>query len=611
MKLGLTFYHQLGYNIPERMVVKVPRISRSESNIVLLPKNVSIISTGYVYANVSSAWVSNLDGSGMHADHDKVCIGVLVNKEDKMKTNRSKVRMYKNENYRRIFEKSELPEVPEKADSVMVGPYAAVRNVSEECGLGILLGDIFGVECARMIQDLALYMLVEEKAVFQHFPAWTWNHEIFSEETYTDSTVSRVLKAPHITVSKIEQFKQKWARRVIGNGELFFCYDSTNVNSQAGVYLVQKGHAKDDPNLKQVNTDYVVRQEDGLPVTFTQFPGSVNDIRQAPEMISFFHELLGDDCPEHLRICLVCDRGYISAENIVLLDNANMDFLLVLTRKMGMTDELIDLYGNDVKSSRNYLKAQELHGLTVSGSLFENDEKIRYFHIMWNEDLAKAHRKEFMDSIDSKESEIKRYISLKTRLSAEQIRNLSEYFGITTEKDGVIETKKRGRGKGTKTEQAYIITAVEREFDEIDAQINRCGFYILVSSKAMTCQEAAERYSQRDCVEKVFQALKSALGMDKYGVASDDSIHGKALIWFVASIFHAMLFNKTKSLRVNNRKDFTLPAIIDQLDMIPADKDLNSGKYNRRYAPTKKQTSILNALGMSYEDIDQAIADMV
>ena len=513
------------------------------------------MSSGYVYANVSSSWVSNKDGTRKHTDHDKICIGVLVNKADKQKVNRSKERMYKNDNYRRLFEKNEFPELPDKADSVMVGPYAVAQNISIEYGLGTLLGDVFGIECARMILDLALYMLVEEKAVFQHFPAWTWNHEIFSEDIYSDSTVSRLLKEPYITVSKIDQFKKLWAIKVIGSGELYFCYDSTNVNSQAGVFLVQKGHAKDDPNMKQINTDYVVRQKDGLPVTFTQFPGSVNDIKQAPEMIEFFHKLLGDQCPEELRICLICDRGYISVENIISLDNANMDFLLVMTKKMDLTAELIDRYGSEVKSSRNYIRELDQHGMTVTGKLFDDDTRIRYFHIMWNEDLAKSHKKEFLAHIDSKEAEIKRYMNQKTRLSNEQVKNLSEFFGITTISDGTIQTNKRGRGKGTKVEPGFIISAYEREYDEIDIYLDRCGFYILTSSKKMTASEASERYSKRDCVEKVFQALKSALGMDKYGVSSDDSIHGKALIWFVASILHAVMFDKTSTLRVNSKKD--------------------------------------------------------
>ena len=593
------------------MVIDLSKILRTDSNKVLLPKNISIQSSGAVYANVSSAWVSNKDGTGKHADHKKICIGVLVNPADKNRKSRSRIYMYKNDNYRRLFEKGKLPELPEKADSVMVGPCAVARKISIEYGLGVLLGEVFGTECARMILDLALYMLVEEKAVFQHFPAWTWNHEIFSEDSYSDSTVSRLLKDPYITVPKIEQFKKLWAVKVINNGELYFCYDSTNVNSQAGVFLVQKGHAKDDPNLKQINTDYVVRQKDGLPVTFTQFPGSVNDIKQAPEMIEFFHKLLGDQCPDVLRICLICDRGYISVENIISLDEANMDFLLVLTKKMDLTAELIDRYGSEVKSSRNYIRDLDQHGLTVQGALFDGDTHTRYFHIMWNEDLAKTHKIELLNHIDLKEAEIRRYMNQKTLLCEEQVKNLSEFFGITIIDGGTIQTKKRGRGKGTKTEPGYIITAVEREYDEIDRHLDRCGFYILVSSKQMTATEASQRYSKRDCVEKVFQALKSALGMDKYGVGSDDSIHGKSLIWFVASILHAVVFDKTSALRVNNKKDFTLPAIIDQLDMIPADKDLSTGKYTRRYAPTRKQTSILNAFGMTYEDIDQMIADIV
>ena len=110
-------------------------ISRHDSNIVFLPKNVSIMSSGYVYANVSSSWVSNKDGTRKHADHDKICIGVLVNKADKQKVNRSKVRMYKNDNYRRLFEKNEFPELPDKADSVALRNSVSASSVTEAISL--------------------------------------------------------------------------------------------------------------------------------------------------------------------------------------------------------------------------------------------------------------------------------------------------------------------------------------------------------------------------------------------------------------------------------------------------------------------------------------------
>ena len=79
--------------------------------------------------------------------------------------------------------------------------------------------------------------------------------------------------------------------------------------------------------LNQVNSDYVVRQADGLPLTFMNFPGSVTDVTQAPEMIKFFSEL-GDDVAKN--ITMICDRGYISERNVKDFDDAGIDFLLML-----------------------------------------------------------------------------------------------------------------------------------------------------------------------------------------------------------------------------------------------------------------------------------------
>ena len=64
----------------------------------------------------------------------------------------------------------------------------------------------------------------------------------------------------------------------------------------------------------------------------------------------------------------------------------------------------------------------------------------------------------------------------------------------------------------------------------------------------MTVQETIEAYSKRDCVEKVFESLKSHLGMDKIGVTTEEAMHGKGFIWFIASILHSLMFMKRKRL---------------------------------------------------------------
>ena len=127
------------------------------------------------------------------------------------------------------------------------------------------------------------------------------------------------------------------------------------------VFLVEKGHAKDDPTLCQVNMDYVVRQGDGLPVTFTTFPGSINDMAEASEMLRFFKDLLDGTDKQDVRpdITMICDRGYISEENVNTLDDGGMQFLLMLRANMGITDELLSEYASKTKSSANYLYEYE------------------------------------------------------------------------------------------------------------------------------------------------------------------------------------------------------------------------------------------------------------
>ena len=583
----------------------MPRKSNNYAPVDI-PTNVSV-SNGYVYYNLTTEWVSGkLNPDKKRADHKKRLIGKAVLGNGDWKKDR---RMIPNDAYFQLFEKDKLPEPPVRADNVSVGVYAVIQKLIDSSGLSPILADVFGEEAAQLILDLAMYMIMQESAVFQHFPHWGRNHAIFSESVRSDSYISAFQKES-VSVSKINQFKKLWAQNSIDDGKLFFCYDSTNVNSQAeGVFLIQKGHAKDDPSLEQVNTDYVIRQRDGLPVTFTTFPGSVVDMAEASEMIEFFRKLL--DKETSVSITMICDRGYISEDNVLEMDNARIGFLLMLRRNMGITQDLLEANASSVRSSAYYIPELDQYGKTVPGRLFEGDTKTRYFHIIWDPVLETKHRKKLFSDIATKEKVIEKAIDRKTRLTEDEIKKYSAWFDLDLEMAGRINVKMRGRGSGKEKEApAYIIKAAVKNHLRIDQDAKQCGYYILITSRPMTISHVLDAYSKRDCVEKVFMALKSFLGMDKIGVDSDDSIHAKSLIWFIAAILHSLIFSKTTALRVNDRKSFTVPSIIDLLEEITADKNLATGKYERRYKLIKKQNSILNALQISVEDIDSCIDNL-
>lgn len=594
------------------------KIARVESNLFPFPRGAFIANGKYLYINTSNKYVPASErksaGGRGYTGHGQTCIGVVKDPENK------KCRQfYANQYYRDRFLDHELPDPPKVADSVSVGFNCFTAEAAEKAKLSQMLGQVFGSDTARQVLDLSMYMISRESAVMQHYPAWARDHMIFSENIQDDTFLGKFLKGT-LTIPKINNFKFKWAVENIGDGTVYLCYDSTNVNCQAeGVFIVQKGHAKDDPSLPQVNTDYVIRQADGMPLTYMHSPGSVNDIAQAQEMIRFF-EKISAEVGKEIKIVLICDRGYISEKNLKLMDKAKIEYLLMLRSTFGLHEELADACIDRIQSYGNKLVTtddDEKYGMTKRTVIY-NGGKNCYAHVIWSEDLFRQKRGDVDKKIDSSREELKAFIeSNRGRGFTEEeiVKELGTkciLFHLKLElADPRTVQKKVGRGRGVHVEEIQVdtfrISGFTDNLKAIDQERKKCGLYILISSEKLTAQQAIDAYAKRDCVEKMFEALKSHMGMDKIGVSTEEAIHGKGLVWFVASILYSILFNGTEALRTNDRKHFTVPAMVDELEALKADKDIPTGKYKRRYKLTRRQTAIFECWGLKEEDIDERI----
>ena len=585
------------------------RIKKTPDNLFPMPTGAYIVGKGYVYVNTGSKYISadqrKTDGKG-YTGHTGECIGVLENPEDK------KCRMfYANGKYRSSHNPDELPDPPEIADSVAVGLLAVVRKCSIDAGLVDDLTEAFDSEDAALVLDLASYMMSKESAVMQHFPAWARDHAHFSEIIRSDTYLGVFLKE-HLTIPKINVFRQLWLRRNIGKGYVYLCYDSTNVNSQAeGVSIVQKGRAKDDPSLEQVNTDYVIRQEDGMPLTYLHSPGSVTDIAQAQEMVRFIAETrkLTD---VDVKLCLICDRGYISVNNLKELDAADISYLMMLRSNLIFFGDLADQYIDQIRSYKNLIETtdgNERYGITTTCQMYDDGPEC-CAHVYWSASYYRKKRQEVINTIARERAELEAFIAKGGSYERKELKGkFPAYFKLQFA-PGVPKTviqHKRGRGVGTKEvkKSTVIVTGYEDDEAAINREIMKAGLIIMVSRDRMTAQEAELRYHKRDCVEKAFEALKSHLGMDRIGVTTEEAMHGKGLIWFIASILHALLFNNTARLRTTDTKSYTTEAMVDHLEAIKADRNLSTGDYKRRYKLTRKQSNILSCFGLNEADIDE------
>lgn len=592
-------------------------INRSEENLYTMPRGSYLRNKIYVYVNTSNRYVSPSQkkdkGGRGYTGHDSVCIGVI---QDPVKPEARK--FYANANYYTLYLPEILPDPPKFADSLSVGLHCWISEAATQSGLSVDLAQSFGGEAASLILDLCSYMLSRESAVMQHVPAWSRDHVLFSEEMPEDSMLGKFLRSV-ITLPGISLFREKWAARNIGDGKIYLCYDSTNVNSQAeGVFLVQKGHAKDDPTLCQVNTDYVVRQADGLPLTYLHSPGSVTDMAQAQEMIGFMDNLRKSSGVEDVDLCLICDRGYISEKNLRQMDKAGIGYILMLRTNFGLYDQLASSVIDEIKSYKYEIATgdgDERYGLTKECTLYDGGPTC-YAQIMWSNERYLAKRGEVTDKVGSERGKLETFISASAGESflPEELNWIPPYFKLHT-KPGVPRTKevkKRGRGKGMKT--MVLDTVVITGYEDDEAAINRlyqkAGIVVIVTTDRLTAQQTQDAYAKRDCVEKTFRALKSHLGMDKIGVTTQEAMHGKGLVWFVASILHALMFCGTTTLRSTDRKHYTVPAMVEELEAIKADKDLKTGKRKRRYKLTRRQQNILGCWKIDEKRIDEKIADL-
>ena len=296
-------------------------------------------------------------------------------------------------------------------------------------------------------------------------------------------------------------------------------------------------------------------------------------------MIEMIHSL---GCRD---VTVICDRGYISKDNVAAFDESGVKFLLML-RSCNRSEFLIGKYGKRIRlRSEMYIPEHDLYGMIVRHRLFEAGP-CRYFHILWDQNDADKTRRSIMKKVSAVEMALSRIKDRGKHLGEKQEKEYAKYFDIDT------------------APRSHKIKEFSKNTKLIDEAVAAAGFHILVSSEEMTCREAIDAYIKRDCVEKSFRALKSNMGMDALRGHSDESDEGRIFILFVSSILRAIMFHSTKNLRQKERKNYTTPAIIKELDKIEAVIDHKTQKYTRKYKLTAKQKKILSTAKLTEKDVD-------
>ena len=496
----------------------------------------------------------------------------------------SRTHMYPNDNYREIFPEDyqALLKKRPSPSSQSIGMYSILKNIVETLPLYDTLDEVFGREDTNLILDYAMYQIISESAVSQHYEVTLKDKAIFSESLRSDSYLSTFFKQK-IDDDKISLFHELWAPRIIafkGIKKAYMNVDGTNIDCEAeGVTLREIGYDKSGEGTTIVGVMYVIAP-DGTPLYYIQYRGSIIDSVAAKAVLLFFKHL-------KVKIAGFCaDRGFCTKDDTDLLRNMKVGFVLMMTSKpegfITAKNELRDTIRNNIDK---WIEGSELFGDRTKCRLFKTDTVDSYLHVYYDSAKAGNAIKSLLKKINrAKANALK---AIKNKKKPKIPEDLQEFIHPRN-------------GRGPKT---LVI-----EYDKIQDAINDKGMHVLATSGDMDTLEAYKIYHSRDSSETQYMFMKSEIGLEKYYTGSDESIRGKQFVAFVAGILRNELnLASRKMLDEKDRTDwYSVPAIIKELADIKI-KRLPGDTYALVMNISARDEFMLKHLCITKDQLDECV----
>ena len=489
-------------------------------------------------------------------------------------------KMVPNENYVKYFGGLEQPEERSetcRSSCVRIGAFLVIRKILEDYRLPAVIEKYFGTRDGGLVADLVSYSIISENNAAQYYPAYAYNHPLFTEKMhiYSDTKVSDFLVS--VTDDQRIGLENEWNEARDHREKIYISYDSTNKNCQAGdIEFVEYGHPKDDKGLPVFNYSIAYDTANKEPLFYEQYPGSIVDISQLQFMLE---KAKGYG---YKKVGFILDRGYFGKENIQYMDQCGYDFVIMIKGMGAFVKGLILGKRGSFENIREYsIRKYKVSGTTVKRSLYAGDGKERYFHIYYSDQKASAEHEQIEAKIDRMAKYLDKVKGKKVTIGD----GFKQYFYLETyEKDGTF------------------LYAREKT-DAVQQEINLCGYFVIITSKKMTAGEALELYKSRDASEKLFRGDKSYLGNKSLRVQSDEAAGAKILIEFIALIVRCRIYTLLKDEMDRLKKSpnyMTVPAAIRELEKIEMVRQTD-GVYRMDHAVTATQKAILRAFDIDAE----------
>jgi len=347
--------------------------------------------------------------------------------------------------------------------------------------------------CSKWVADYGICG-ADELDLHHFYRAMAW----LGEELPEAQQVGRTL-APRCVKDLIEEELFFRSRDLFSSLDLVF-FDTTSIyfEGEGGETLGERGHNKDHrPDLKQMVVGAVIDNQ-GRPICCEMWPGNTADVTSLIPVVDRLRSRFSIG-----RVCIVADRGMISADTIAELEKREWPYILGARMRAvkEVKQEVLSRAGRYqmVGASRSPLKVKEV---IVDG---------RRYVVCVNEDQAKKDAADRTAIISALEERLK-------------------------EGDKSLVGNKGFRRYLASTGETFRI-----DYDKAKAESRFDGKWVLRTNTSLEAAEVGLKYKQLWMVEQIFRSAKTLLGTRPVYHKYDRTIRGHVFCSFLALVLRRAL----------------------------------------------------------------------
>ena len=338
--------------------------------------------------------------------------------------------------------------------------------------------------------------------------------------------------------------------------------DTTSLyfEGRGGKTLGQNGHSKDyRPHLKQMIVG-IIMDQDGRPVCSEMWPGNTTDVTTLIPVIDRLRQRFAIG-----RVCVVADRGMISAETIAGLEERRLEYILGVRERS--SKEVYDVVLKDPKPSIPLV-------------------------------IPRPRRPD--TELEAKEVWVgeRRYVVC---------RNLAEARRDAEVREAVLRSLRaslRGGDKalvGNSAYRRYLKTPDEKHFEIDDKRVaddaRYDGLYVLRTNTTLSPLAAMLRYRELLKVEDIFRTTKSILDTRPIYHQTDAAIRGHVFCSFLALVLRKGLEDRLAAARLRSEWG----ALLMDLDRL---QEIETEQEGKRFI---LRTPVTGDVGLAFQAVGVAL----